>query len=250
MSHIDYNEDNPGPGTYWLNYKWVLPQAPNQSFGLRTDIWFDYGKPGPGTYNLRKDGNDSPKYTMAQHCHGITPLYVPGPGTYFLFDHVKHTNIRVPAYTIAQKNNYFPDEGVPGPGTYNVREEVPVDIGYSLGKRLSSRESPTPGPGTYSPKHSSGSPKYTMGQHFEEGSRPVTPGVGAYNLRSKEFAGPRYTMGRKFYRLRDMKRERRWSRALKQRPKLMRSGSSQRGASAVHSRAGKLISALVTLPCP
>ncbi|KAG0556149.1 hypothetical protein KC19_11G029900 [Ceratodon purpureus] len=230
MSHIDYNEDNPGPGTYWLNYKHVLPQAPIQSIAHHLPIWFDYGKPGPGTYNLRKDGNDSPKYTIAEKNRWFPWSGVPGPGTYFLLDHIKHTNIRVPAYTIADKNKWFPWNGVPGPGTYNLREELPAndDMGYTIGRRFTTKGSPTPGPGAYSPQSPSGSPKYTMAQHVNDASRATTPGVGAYNLRSQEFAGPRYTMGRRFYRLRDMKRERRYSRALKHRPKPARSSSPAR----------------------
>jgi hypothetical protein len=56
-----------------------------------------------------------------------------------------------------------------------------------------------------------------MGQHLWQ-SRPNTPGPGTYNVRSNNMQGPLFSMGKRFYRLRDKPTERRYSVALRQRP--------------------------------
>lgn len=215
MAHINYNADNPGPGAYYLNYKQVLLEAPKPSFGLRTELWADKARPGPGTYNVRNDGNISPKFTIAKQYDGPSGTKTPSPGTYYAS--LKQTNVQVPIYTIQGKYNYFPDGGIPGPGTYNVRQEQAHNVGYTLGKKFSPHLSTTPGFGHYSPQTRSGSPSYTIGQHLVD-VRPNTPGVGTYNLRSATLDGPMFSMGKRFYSLRQQKEGRRYSRALKSRP--------------------------------
>ena len=210
----DWNEDNPGPGAYHANYDPTLRSAPKPTFGLRTNIWFDYDRPGPGTYDVRRDGNASPKYTMGDRFSGPSGTNVPGPGTYHA--NFKHTNHKAPAYTMQGPNNYHPDQGIPGPGTYDLREELGGPA-YSLGQRFNAKLNTNPGPGTYSPKTPSSAPAYSMGQHLFD-SLPSGPGPGTYNLRSAEFSGPMFSMAKRFYRLRDKKRERRYSNALRQRP--------------------------------
>ena len=210
----DYNEDNPGPGAYHANYKFTRERAPKHTFGLNTAIWFDYDKPGPGTYNLRKDANSAPKYTMADRFKRPAGLNVPGPGTYKA--NYKHTVSKAPSFTMQGPTMYNPDRGIPGPGTYDLRDPVPVP-GVTIGQKLFFKSDEGVGPGTYSPTAPSAAPSYTIAQRLVQ-TQFKTPGPGTYKARSAEFDGPMYSMGRRFYRLRDRKKERRYTAILHHTP--------------------------------
>ena len=219
----DYNEDNPGPGAYHANYKFTRERAPKHTFGLNTAIWFDYDKPGPGTYNLRKDANSAPKYTMADRFKRPAGLNVPGPGTYKA--DYKHTVAKAPSFTMQGPTMYNPDRGVPGPGTYDLRDPLPV-AGPTIGQKLFFKANEGVGPGAYSPVVPWGGPSHTIGQRWVHTPFP-TPGPGTYRARSAEFDGPMYSMGRRFYRLRDRKKERRYMAVLQHRPQHTRPSTPQ-----------------------
>ena len=237
MSHgpYHYNADNPGPGAYYLNYNQVLLEAPKPSFGLRTELWVDKARPGPGAYNVRIDGNASPKYTMGKHYNGPpeTKTQGPGPGAHHV--NLKQTHLHSPAFTAQGKSNYNPDRGIPGPGTYRP-QQADHSVGLSLGKKFNPRLSTTPGPGHYSP-HSPGStpPAYSIGQHLVD-AKFATPGVGRYNLRSATLQGPMFSMGKRFYQLHEHPQQRRYSKALKSRPNYRQ---GPHGLPATNSRGGK-----------
>ncbi len=209
-----YKDFIPGPGTYHLNYNLVNPTSPLHTFGERTNIWFDYDRPGPGTYNVRKDESSGPKFTMADKFQRPAGLDVPGPGTYYAS--IKQTHKTNPAYTMGYPRSPDHDHGIPGPGTYDLRGEASGPA-YSLGAKFRDQISDSPGPGHYSPLRPSSAPSYSMGQHLWQ-SRPNTPGPGTYNVRSNNMQGPLFSMGKRFYRLRDKPTERRYSVALRQRP--------------------------------
>jgi hypothetical protein len=209
-----YKDFIPGPGTYHLNYNLVNPTSPLHTFGERTNIWFDYDRPGPGTYNVRKDESSGPKYTMADKFQRPAGLDVPGPGTYYAS--IKQTHKTNPAYTMGYPWSLDHDHGIPGPGTYDLRGEA-SGPSYSLGAKFRDQISDSPGPGHYSPIRPSSAPSYSMGQHLWQ-SRSNTPGPGTYNVCSNNMQGSLFSMGKRFYRLRDKPTERRYSVSLRQRP--------------------------------
>lgn len=173
--------------------------------GLRPDLWFDHDKPGPGTYNMRKDLNDSPKHTMGIRCYKVSPLNLPGPGTYDLTHHHNCTNIRGPCHSMGEKIMYFPDGGVPGPGTYDLRDEISLQsVGkcITMGRRFRNGAPCTLG--SKIPWSAPVSARYSISDKpgvclFQ----PSSPGLETHRSRSSEFAGPMYTMGQRFYRLRN-----------------------------------------------
>lgn len=128
MAHgpYHYNADNPGPGAYYLNYKQVLLEAPKPSFGLWTELWVDKARPGPGAYNVRNDGNASPKYTMGKHCNGPAESKTQGLGPGAHHVNLKHTNLHAPAYTAQGKSNYNPDRGIPAQERIDHRSQTTV----------------------------------------------------------------------------------------------------------------------------
>lgn len=113
MRHHGARLERRQPGAYHANYDPTLRSAPKPTFGLRTNVWFDYDRPGPGAYNVRRDGNTSPKYTMGDRFLGPLGTNVPGPGTYHA--DLKHTNHKAPAYTMQGPNYYNKDQGIPAP---------------------------------------------------------------------------------------------------------------------------------------
>jgi hypothetical protein len=182
--------------------------------GMNTTIWFDHDRPGPGRYNLRQEGNNSPKYTMAQHLKSIISTHVQGPGSYKPSLHC--TYAQVPAYTMQGPTKYDPFRMIPGVGTYNIGNKLD-GIAYTLGKRFSHKPSLTPGPGLYSPQITTNTPMYTIGQHIEE-YQFLTPGPGIYNIGRQNNIAPAFTMGQHSIRLREKLKDKCYHATIKQRP--------------------------------
>lgn len=236
MAHGPYidNANNPGPGAYYLNYKQVLLEAPKSSFGLRTKLWGDKPSPGPGAYNVRNDGNTSPKYTMGKQYNGPSETKLQGPAPNAHHVNLKQTHLLAPAFTMQGKSKYNPNVGTIGPGAYTPQEPN-HSVGLSLGKKFNPRLSTTPGPGHYSPQSPSSTPAYSIGQHIVDATFS-TPGVGKYNLRSAALQGPMFSMGKRFYNLHEHPQERHYSKILKSRPN---SRKGRHGLFATNSHGGK-----------
>ena len=211
MAQINYNANNPGPGAYYLNYKQVWGEAPKPSFGVRTEVWADKARPGPGAYNVRSELGHSPKYTMRKQYKGPaeTGAQGPGPGAHHV--NLKQTHWRAAAFTAQGKSPYNPDWGVPGPGAYR-----PQMLDHRVGRKLNARLSTTPG--HYSPDSPrAAAPAHTIAHHLRQ-PQSTTPGVGRYNLRSAMLHGPMFSLGKRFYRLHELPLQRRYSSALQARP--------------------------------
>lgn len=245
MAHANYSADNPGPGAYYSNYNQVLREAPKPSFGLQTKLWANKARTGPGTYNLRRDSNESPKYTMRKHLtrHGTK---VPGPGTYHPI--LKHTNIQAPAYSMQGRTDYNRERGTPGPGTYNAEEhghKVLISVGRKFKPPLGMAQGPK---GHNSPHRPSGSHGNSEGQQHKqqvEEARGSSSGGegGACGLRSAGMRGPLFRMSRRFFSfgVADPARRRRRpsataSTAKRPRGHALPAASSRGGEPPLHSR--------------
>jgi hypothetical protein len=128
--YFDPNEDNPGPGAYQPNYKHVstLRGVPEHTIGMHIAD-HPVVTPGVGTYNIGRDGNTNPKYSMGKRF--LEKLSTtPGPG---------HCSPEqpgsAPAYTIGAHIEDHPFL-TPGVGTYNITTDANTAPAFTMGMRF------------------------------------------------------------------------------------------------------------------
>lgn len=181
------NDDRtPGPGTY-------TPRSPEKesnkfSFGGRTPLG-GYGGdvPGPGAYN---PGDSTvrrrpPAWGFGNSTRtGFGVNSCPGPGQYN-----PEKKSGTPAWSFGgevKMRGQILNKDTPAPGTYSLGTTVGQGIKYSIAggrRRGIALASDSPGPCTYVPALSDGSPKWTFGSSLRTNLAPtaISPGPGAYS---------------------------------------------------------------------
>ncbi|KAK3580630.1 hypothetical protein CHS0354_013391 [Potamilus streckersoni] len=135
---------------------------------------------------------NSPKYTLAKRtkpsyptsiCY-VTSMDTPGPGSYGTKADFSKND--APAFSFGHKDTKKSEEQGPAPNVYKV-EENPIQgarrsPAFSMAKRLETKQSNNPGPGTYTIKPlESTTPKYTMsGRRNKAKHEFSTPAPNAY----------------------------------------------------------------------
>lgn len=154
----DIKEKKPGPGCYTPIYNSSLERAPSFTLGTaKRDTSLALNRsPGPGNYNF-KDTLSGPGWGFGSSARSVsTGNSIPGPGSYSIKVQDSNASFSMtPRRPIHEKMRM-----TPGPGAYDyfLKEGSPqFSISKSQRKNLGS-ETPTPGPGAYSPEL----PKSTM----------------------------------------------------------------------------------------
>ncbi|MCO5568846.1 hypothetical protein L7F22_022547 [Adiantum nelumboides] len=202
-------EESPGPGQYSAETSdsFTHPREPALSIAGRTkdgtSIGLESFTPGPGAYDPKKwtpGSNTSitilgrPNTRRRSNPGDVTP----GPGAYFLTT-PPTTNFSSPSIKIAGKYYRAPPTPIPGPGAYSPRVDRDGHGITILSKKLnlSSHHEVGPGPANYfwDNKYYTNftSPTVSMGVRFSQKASELSPGPGAYNVRSSK-SGPSISM--------------------------------------------------------
>ena len=151
--------ENPGPGQYENNIKYVKLQKPSWKIGtsLRKPLNEVTDTPGPGKYDLSMEiGIGKPMYSMRIKEKDKGNRYVtPGPGRYNnaemnLYKHYPEWKIGTSKRDDALERQIR--EGFPGPGNYQYNENHMTSkpkYGFGTQKRYKDKFNDNPGPGTY-----------------------------------------------------------------------------------------------------
>lgn len=150
------NLPNVGPGQYNINKK--LTHSPSCIIGTsqrKPLSSTDQSIPGVGAYNLRKNSNNAPKYSLVgSKDTKLAKSNFPGPGSYsYSMTNFKHypswkigTSPREDEVSKASKEHF------PGPADYFGKNQFVSNgakYGFGTGKRETEKYSDAPGPGSY-----------------------------------------------------------------------------------------------------
>jgi hypothetical protein len=213
--HKTLSKDNtPGAGTYEI--KTTVGTAVKKSFGARGRSPREPSVPGPGAYKENQNAIKTRGPAFGMHQPSVTARSLdlsaiqPGPGAYESKDNIgkkamtMHGRVAGPAgdntpgpkynpksasdrsapsYSMRGRYNAKTKPGAPGPGAYKQPASIDKPNNFTFGGRRSQKERSTPGAGTYSPRISSSSPRYTMAGRTGTGSTfssSTNPGFKIY----------------------------------------------------------------------
>lgn len=122
--------DVPGPGAYHTDeaLKHTHVRMPHHSIATLIQE-HPFLTPGVGTYNIARDGNTAPKYTLGKR-FVEKPSTTPGPGHYS-----PEQPGSAPAYTIGIHIQDHPFL-TPGVGTYNIGTDSNTAAAFTMGVRF------------------------------------------------------------------------------------------------------------------
>lgn len=161
------------------------------------------GQPGPGAYNVSKDGGEgAPKYGFGksqrgQSARGPPP---PGPGTYQADANSVLGGAAM--YSMTPRRERVSRSLGPGPGQYRASTAPHQDApkwGFGASSRERSTGNPGPGPGAYADSAKGAGmegPKYSMQSRSKMGQQQarLSPGPGAYGA-SESNRTPKWGFG-------------------------------------------------------
>jgi len=194
----------PGPGAYMGNHDALHQSPPMHTMTPRRNSRGRATTPGPGSYRTcsAPHSGTQPKWgfgTSSRNGGGGYAGENPGPGSYATD---KANGAEGPKFTMQPRRASNSRPTTPGPGAYrsDATPESAPKWGFGSGGRTPPPAGGTPGPGSYQRSGMGGATHdgrggCTMTPRRETGSRPTTPGPGAYQQRMADAGDPSFSFG-------------------------------------------------------